>query len=61
MDLLPLLLGVVLGETQAIVAAVVVVIIVLLAWKFLKFAFRVALIIAAAIAIFLVLRWANIL
>lgn len=55
------LLAVVLGRTQAIVAAILVVVIVVIAWKFLKFAFRLALIVAAAVAIFLVLRWAGVL
>lgn len=58
---LPLVLGVVLSQTQAIFAAIAVVVVVILAWKFLKFAFRIALIVAAAIAIFFVLRWAGIL
>jgi hypothetical protein len=55
------ILAAVLGQTQAIIAAVVVVALVLIAWKFLKFAFRIALVIAAAIAIFLLLKWAGVL
>lgn len=56
-----LVLGVVLTQTQAIIASIVVVVIVLLAWKFLKLAFKVALILVAAVAIFFALRWAGIL
>lgn len=56
---LPLFLAVVLEGWQAIAAAVAVVVVVIIAWKFLKFAFRIALIIAAAIALFFVLRWAG--
>lgn len=59
---LPLpILAVVLTQTQAILAAIGVVLVVILAWKFLKFAFRIALVIAAAVALFLVLRWAGVL
>lgn len=58
---LPVLLGIVLTQTQAIIASVIVVVIVLVAWKFLKFAFKIGLIIVAAIAIFFALRWAGIL
>lgn len=59
---LPLpILAVVLTQTQAILAAIGVVLVVILAWKFLKFAFRIALVITAAVALFLVLRWAGVL
>lgn len=59
---LALFLGaIVLTQTQAIIASIVVVLVVLIAWKFLKLAFRIALVIAAAVVIFLALRWANVL
>jgi len=58
---IPLLLGIVLTQTQAIIASVVVILIVLVAWKFLKLAFKIGLIAVAAIAIFFALRWAGIL
>lgn len=58
---LPVVLGVVLEGWQAIAAAVAVVVVVIIAWKFLKFAFRIALIIAAAVAIYFLLKWANVL
>ena len=51
----------VLGTMPAIVAAIVVIVVVILAWKFLKFAFKIALLVAAAIAIFLLLRSAGVL
>lgn len=57
----PLLLGIVLTQTQAIIASVVVLLVVLIAWKFLKLAFKIALIVAAAVAIYFALRWAGIL
>ncbi|GEM_PF-3746264 len=50
----------VLSRTQAIVAAVIVVVLVLLAWKFLKFAFKVAIIVAAAVLIYLAIHAAGI-
>ena len=58
---LPVILGIVLTQTQAIVASVIVVLVVLIAWKFLKLAFKIGLIIVAAVAIFFALRWAGIL
>lgn len=58
---IPLLLGIVLTQTQAIIASIVVILIVIIAWKFLKLAFKIALVVAAAVAIFLALRWAGIL
>ncbi len=61
MDALPLAPAVVLTPTQAIIAAILVVVVVIIAWKFLKFAFRIALIVAAAVVLFFVLRWANVL
>lgn len=61
MDALPLVPAVVLSQTQAIIAAILVVVVVIIAWKFLKFAFRIALIVAAAVVLFFVLRWANVL
>ena len=51
----------VLSQTGAIVASVIVILVVLIAWKFLKLAFRIALIVAAAVAIYFALQWANIL
>lgn len=53
--------AVVLTQTQAIIAAVLVVLAVILAWKFLKLAFKIALVIAAAVALFFLLRLAGIL
>lgn len=50
-----------LGTTSAIIAAIVVVVVVILAWKFLKFAFKIALLVAAAVAIFFLLRFAGVL
>lgn len=58
---LPILLGVVLTQTQAILASIVVVLVVIIAWKFLKLAFRIALVVVAAIAIYFALNWAGIL
>lgn len=59
---LPLpVLAAVLETPWAIAAAVAVVIVVILAWKFLKFAFRIALIVAAAVAIYFVLKWSGVL
>lgn len=54
-------LAAVLETPWAIAAAVAVVIVVILAWKFLKFAFRIALIVAAAVAIYFVLKWSGVL
>ena len=51
----------VLATTPPIIAAIVVVIVVILAWKFLKFAFKIALLVAAAVAIFFILRAAGVL
>jgi hypothetical protein len=61
MDALPLVPAIVLSQTQAIIAAILVVVAVIIAWKFLKFAFRIALIVAAAVVLFFVLRAANVL
>lgn len=58
---LPLVLGQVLSTNQAVIASIVVVLVVLIAWKFLKLAFKIALVVAAAIAIYLALSWAGIL
>lgn len=49
----------VLSGTQAILAAVAVVVVVVIAWKFLKFAFRIGLVIVAAAILFYVLRNAG--
>jgi hypothetical protein len=61
MDALPPALAVVLSPTQAAIAAILVVVVVIIAWKFLKFAFRIALIVAAAVVLFFVLRSAGVL
>lgn len=53
--------AVVLTPTQAIIASILVVVAVILAWKFLKFAFRIALVVGAAVVLFFVLRWADLL
>lgn len=50
----------VLSRTQAIVAAIIVVVLVLIAWKFLKFAFKVAIIVVAAVLIYLAIHAAGI-
>lgn len=57
----PFVLALVLTQTQAIIASVIVVVLVLIAWKFVKLAFKIGLIAVAAIAIFFALRWAGIL
>lgn len=49
----------VLSGTMAIVAAIAVVVAVIVAWKFLKFAFRIALLVVAAVAVFFILRYAG--
>ena len=49
----------VLTGTTAILAAIAVVVVVILAWKFLKFAFRIGLIIVAAAILFILLRRAG--
>jgi len=41
--------------TQAIIAAVIVVVLVVLVWKFVKFAFKIALIAAVAFGVYLLL------
>ena len=51
----------VLEGTWAIVAAIAVVIVVLLLWKFLKFAFKIGVLVAAAVLLFFILRWAGVL
>lgn len=56
---LPLLTAAVLSGNMAIVAAILVVVGVILAWKFLKFAFKIAVIVAAAVLIFLLMRSAG--
>ncbi|HUR67684.1 MAG TPA: hypothetical protein VM370_00430 [Candidatus Thermoplasmatota archaeon] len=53
--------AIVMSQRNAIIASIVLVLIVILAWKFLKLAFKIALVVAVAIGIFLVLRWAGIL
>lgn len=58
---LPLVLGIVLTKTQAIIASVVLILVILLAWKFLKLAFKIALVAIVAIGIYFALRWAGIL
>lgn len=58
---LPPLLAIVLTQTQAIIASVIVILVVLLAWKFLKLAFKIALVVGAAVAIYFALKWAGIL
>lgn len=59
-SLLPTL-AVVLSRNQAIIASVVVILIVIIAWKFLKLAFKIALVVVAAILIYMALNWAGIL
>lgn len=59
-SLLPTL-AVTLSRNQAIVASVVVILVVIIAWKFLKLAFKIALVVVAAILIYLALQWAGIL
>lgn len=54
-------LAAVLSGTWAIVAAVAVVIGVLLAWKFLKFAFKIGVLVAAAVLLYFILKWAGVL
>lgn len=51
----------VLSRNQAIVASVIVILVVLIAWKFLKLAFRIALVVVAAIAIYFALNRAGVL
>lgn len=46
-------------STMQIVVLVLVVLAVIIAWKFLKLAFRIALVVGAAVVIFLVLRNAG--
>lgn len=46
-------------EWSAVGLAVAVVVAVILAWKFLKFAFKIGVIIAAAVLIFFIARWAG--
>lgn len=46
---------------MAIAAAVAVVIGVILLWKFLKFAFKMAVLVAAAVLVYFLLQWANVL
>jgi hypothetical protein len=58
--LAPIALAIVLSKTQAIWAAIGVVVLVVIAWKFLKFAFKIGIVVAAAILIFMALRWAAI-
>lgn len=50
-----------LGKGPAILAAVAVVVAVILLWKLVKFAFRLALIGAAAVVIFFLLKQSNLL
>ena len=61
LSLLPLFPAIVLTQTQAIIASIVVILVVIIAWKFLKLAFKIGLIIVAAVAIFFALKWAGIL
>lgn len=57
--MLPLLAGLVLGPTQAIAAAIIVIVIVFLVWKFVKAAFKIALIVGLAILIYIGLNAAH--
>ena len=52
--------AVVLTKTQAIWAAIAVVVIVILAWKFLKFAFKIGILVVAAVLLYLALHAAGI-
>lgn len=54
-------LAAVLSPTMAIVVAVLVVLGVIIAWKFLKLAFKIGLLLVAAIAVYFLLQWAGIL
>ena len=49
-----------LSRTQAIWAAVGLVLVVIIAWKFLKLAFKIALIVAVAVGIYFALRSAGV-
>lgn len=49
-----------LSQRNAIIASIIVVILVVIAWKFLKFAFKIGLVILAAVLIFLALKNAGI-
>ena len=49
----------VLSGTMAIVAAIVVVVLVILAWKFVKFAFRIAILVAAAAVVYFIAKSAG--
>jgi hypothetical protein len=51
----------VLDTTWAIVAAIAVVVGVLILWKFLKFAFKIAVLVAAAVLLYFILAWAGVL
>lgn len=46
----------VLSTTNAIIAAVIVVVILFLVWKFVKFAFKIALVVGVAILLYIVLN-----
>lgn len=60
-QLLPLVLALEpMSPGAAIIASVVVILVVLIAWKFLKLAFKIALVVAAAIAIYFALSRAGI-
>lgn len=50
-----------LSGTMAIVAAIVVVVVVILLWKFLKFAFKIGVLVAAAVLLYFILKWAGVL
>lgn len=51
----------VLSSTMAIVAAIAVVIGVIILWKFLKFAFKIAVLVGAAVLLYFLLNWAGVL
>lgn len=51
----------VLSPTMAAVAAIAVVIGVILLWKFLKFAFKIAVLVGAAVLLYVILKNAGVL
>ena len=54
-------LSVVMNSTWAIVAAIGIILVIIIAWKFLKLAFKIAMLVVAAVLIYMLLRWAGVL
>lgn len=54
-------LALVLSPPQALIAAIIVIVIVFLIWKFVKAAFKIALVVGIAILIYLALNAAHVL